>query len=92
MTTMRRDHAEGPIEPPTCWRDEEMAELSLLLPGWQAAEMERLAHSRGLTLGQLIRLLIRDYLTDRARSGPISKQRVGSQAIPSGCPFRFSRC
>jgi hypothetical protein len=44
--------------------DGEVAELSLLLPGWQAAQMEKLANSRGLTVGQLIRLLIRDYLAD----------------------------
>ena len=61
---MSRDHAEGLMNSRICWLDEQMAELSLLLPGWQPAEMERLAHSRGLTVGQLIRLLIRDYLAD----------------------------
>ena len=61
---MTRDHAEGPTESRTCWVDGEVAELSLLLPGWQAAQMEKLANSRGLTVGQLIRLLIRDYLAD----------------------------
>jgi hypothetical protein len=43
--------------------DEQVVELPLLLSGEQAAELERLAHSRGLTTGQLIRLLIRDVLT-----------------------------
>jgi hypothetical protein len=59
MTAMSWDHAEWPIESRL---DEEMAELALLLPVWQATQMERRARSRGLTLGQLIRLLIRDHL------------------------------
>ena len=65
---MSRDQAEGLMNSWICWLDEQMAELSLLLPAWQAAEMERLAHSRGLTVGQLIRLLIREYLADRGRA------------------------
>jgi hypothetical protein len=75
---MSREHAGGPIENRTCMRDEEMTELSLLLPSWQVVEMEGEAHSRGLTLGQLIRLLVRDYLADRpvlAESVSISKQQ-----------------
>jgi hypothetical protein len=62
---MSREHAGVPIERRTCWWDEDMTELSLLLPSWQVVEMEGVAHSRGLTVGHLIRLLIRDYLTDR---------------------------
>ena len=81
MTTMTRDHAEGPMKSRICWLDEQMAEVSLLLPGWQAVEMERLAHSRGLTLGQLIRLLIRDCLTDRAALGSVKERQVVGPAI-----------
>jgi cold shock CspA family protein len=50
---MSREHARGPIESRTCWRDEEMMELSMLLPSWQIVEMEGVAHSRGLTARQL---------------------------------------
>jgi hypothetical protein len=87
MTTMSRDHAEGPMKSRTCWLDEQRAEVSFLLPGWQAAEMERLAHSRDLTLGQPIRLLIRDYLTDQTALAPISKRRVAGMAMPRGDRF-----
>jgi hypothetical protein len=87
MITMNQDHAEGPIESWTCWLDDEMAEISLLLPGWQAAEIERRARSCGLTLGQLFRLVIRDYLTDRAAAGPVSNQPTRSQAMPRGDRF-----
>ncbi len=84
MTTMSRDQAGCPIESRACWLDAEMAELSLLLPAGQAAQMERLAHSRDLTLGQLIRLLIRDYLADRAATGPVRNRPMGSLTIPGG--------
>jgi hypothetical protein len=81
---LSRDHAGCPIESPTCWQDAEIAELSLVLPAGQAAQMERLANSRNLTLGQLIRLLICDYLSDRAGCGPVSNRPMGSLAIPRG--------
>ena len=41
---------------------EPTVELSLLLPGWQAAALESAAHSEGLTAAQLLRRLIQDYL------------------------------
>lgn len=84
---MSQDHASCLIETRTCWLDEEMAELSLLLSAGQAAKMEKLAHSQGLTLGRLIRLLICDYLTDRVQYGPVSKQPVGKPCDTSA--FRF---
>jgi hypothetical protein len=82
MTTMSRDQAGCPIKRRTCWQDAEIAELSLLLPAGQAAQMERLAYSQNMTLGQLIRRLIRDYLTDRVATGPASNRPVCSLAIP----------
>ena len=41
--------------------DEEMEELSLLLPKSQAAVLEREANRQGLTPGQLARSIIRDF-------------------------------
>ncbi len=43
--------------------DTEMAELSLLLPVWWLAALEEAAADRGLSAAQLVRILIRDYLT-----------------------------
>ena len=63
VSTMNHEPVPGPLEDRLVWQDEQVAELFLLLPGRQAAELERLAHFRGLTMGQLVRLLIRDYLT-----------------------------
>jgi hypothetical protein len=44
------------------FHDAEMAEVALLLPSSQAAALERVARRRGLTVGQLVRHLIRDCL------------------------------
>jgi hypothetical protein len=40
----------------------DVAEISLLLPGWQLAVLEEAARSRGLTSGQLVRRLLRDFI------------------------------
>jgi hypothetical protein len=77
VSTMNRDRVPGPMRDWVIWPDEQVAELLLLLPGRQAAELERLAHSSGLTMGQLTRLLIRDYLADRGGPAPISKPAGG---------------
>jgi hypothetical protein len=42
--------------------DAEVAEVGLLLPGAQAAALERAARRRDLSVGQLLRRLVRDYL------------------------------
>jgi hypothetical protein len=65
--------------------DAETAEVGLLLPGREAAALERVAHRWGLTVGQLLRLLVRDFLAcegllpgsvaaqgDLARGGPLA--------------------
>ena len=40
----------------------DVAEISLLLPGWQLAAIECAAQARGLTSAQLVRRLLRDFL------------------------------
>lgn len=49
--------------------NEEITDLSLFLPARQAEELEERASWRGLTAGQLIRLLIRDYLDGENGAG-----------------------
>jgi hypothetical protein len=41
--------------------DEEMTELSLLLPDWQAQSLEAVARSEGVSAGQIVRRLILEY-------------------------------
>jgi hypothetical protein len=43
--------------------DSDVVEISLLLPGWQALELEKEAHHRGLTAAQMVRHLLGQYLT-----------------------------
>jgi hypothetical protein len=42
--------------------DDDVVELSLLLPGWQLSALEKAARHKGLTTAQMVRSLIRDYL------------------------------
>jgi hypothetical protein len=42
-----------------------VVEISLLLPKWQATELEREAHDQGVTTGQMVRRLIGEYLLER---------------------------
>ncbi len=50
-------------EPRTPLTAEEVVEIPLLLPGWQASILETVAHQRGLTTGAMVRHLLRDFLT-----------------------------
>ncbi|QDU22348.1 hypothetical protein [Urbifossiella limnaea] len=45
-------------------QDQEVVELPLLLPKWQAVELEAAARQRGMTMGQLLRRVIREVLDD----------------------------
>jgi hypothetical protein len=46
--------------------EDEVVEVSLLLPGWQVTALERAAHDRGLTAAEMVRSLLRDFITDQA--------------------------
>jgi hypothetical protein len=56
-----------------------MTELSFLLPGRQAVALERMAQKEGLTVGQVIRHLIRDYLSEQPTVGSdlVTRSRQG---------------
>ncbi len=45
-------------------QDQEVVELPLLLPKWQAVELEAAARQRGMTMGQLLRRVIREVLDE----------------------------
>ncbi len=40
----------------------EVVEIPLLLPGWQATALETAAHDCGLTAGEMVRHLVRDFI------------------------------
>jgi hypothetical protein len=45
--------------------DNEVVELALLLPRWQAEALEEVAYNRGLTAGQMLRKLVGATLKDQ---------------------------
>jgi hypothetical protein len=40
----------------------EVVEISLLLPSWQVSAIETAAHDAGLTAGEMVRHLLRDFI------------------------------
>lgn len=50
--------------------DQEVVELPLLLPRWQALELEDAARRRGLTTGQMLRRLIGEAVGTRPQPQP----------------------
>ncbi len=40
----------------------DVAEISLLLPGWQLQALENAAEARGVTSAQLVRRLLREFI------------------------------
>jgi hypothetical protein len=42
---------------------EDVVEIPLLLQGWQMTALETAAHRRGLTAGEMVRDLLRDFLS-----------------------------
>ena len=49
--------------------DNEVVELALLLPRWQAEALENAAYQRGLTAGQMLRKMIGASLAGRVPAG-----------------------
>jgi hypothetical protein len=41
---------------------DDVVEIPLLLQGWQMTALETAAHERGLTAGEMVRDLLRDFL------------------------------
>jgi hypothetical protein len=47
-------------------QDQEVVELPLLLPRWQALELEAAARRRGMTTGQMIRRVLGEMLAEQS--------------------------
>jgi hypothetical protein len=48
-------------EVPSSGSESQVVEISLLLPGWQASELEKEAYHRGLTTAQMVRQVLGHY-------------------------------
>lgn len=42
----------------------DVVEIPLLLPVWQMSALERAAHRRGMTAAEMVRQLLREYVTN----------------------------
>ena len=47
-------------------QDQEVVELPLLLPRWQAVQLEAVANRRGMTTGQMLRRVISEMLATQS--------------------------
>lgn len=65
MTVMESSQSDGrPI-----WESSDIAEFSVLLPGSQASAIEEIARIHGVTVGQMIRFLVRSHLNSSGNGG-----------------------
>ena len=46
--------------------DDDVMELSLLLPGWQFSALEKTARRQGQTTGQVVRRLVQKFLLENS--------------------------
>jgi len=44
----------------------DVLEVPVLLPGWQVSALERAAHDRGLTAGEMLRQLLANFFLQKA--------------------------
>lgn len=56
---------DTPVAAPVSRLDAEVVELPLLLPRWQALELEAVANRRGMTTGQFLRRVLGEMLASR---------------------------
>ena len=62
----------------------DVVEIPLLLAGWQVSALETAAHDRGLTAAEMVRHVLRDFLSHAGRHGTTcSPTVIGSMSIRS---------
>jgi hypothetical protein len=67
--TNKLDATEQPKLNPSLLNDN-IVELSMLIPGRQAAALEATAASQGMTVGELLRRLVQDFFHKFAQPRP----------------------
>ena len=54
--------------------EQDIVEIPLLLQGWQITALETAAHERGLTAGEMVRDVLRDFLVRYSSESPNEDQ------------------
>ena len=62
------------LSAPTISSPEDVVELSLLLPALHLSELETAAFERGVTMGEMVRGLVRDFLVSHRREAPTNRR------------------
>jgi hypothetical protein len=59
-------------EPLPSWagHEAEIVEVPLLLPAWQVSALEQAAHQHGVTAAEMVRGLLRDFLSRQPEKEP----------------------
>jgi len=65
MSAIRVPRAEAEFPQLPSLQEDEVVELAVLLPGWQAQALETAAHDQGITTAQMVRTLIRDFFSQQ---------------------------
>jgi hypothetical protein len=73
--SIRMRPTNEPIDRETAYG--EVVEVPLLLPGWQVSALETAAHHRGLTAGEMLRSVLRDFITTLPAAGPSRLVSIG---------------
>ncbi len=68
VIAMNRLELEGPEFCKAIWPNEDIAEISLLMPGCQAQELANVATRKRTTVGQLIRSFVSRCLCDQSHA------------------------
>lgn len=60
---------QGKSSDPRMLEEEDVVEVSLLLPGWQMSALEQAAYQRGQTAAEMLRQMLSDFIaeTDESR-------------------------
>ena len=56
------ERASPTLREALCGPGEEVVEVPLLLPGWQVSALATAAQDRGLTAGEMVRSLLREFI------------------------------
>jgi hypothetical protein len=86
MQCAKRSREFDPLPGRSGRPEDEVVEIPVLMPGWQAAALEQAARDHGMTTGQMVRRLIRDFCRSEDRFQDFSCFSQGNNDSAKPCP------